>query len=170
MDPVASRVRSVACRRMAAADGEERLGIELRPGVEPRAAKAGARGSRMRQYLRESRRAGRGSEAPHPGPRAHGHAGRRRSDCAKARPVGPRPPAPGQSDPRSDDAGIGFKVLQGHVAEIDTTAGNSRLIFGIFAALVGLRARADQRTDPRRNQGGAPPADVTLDGRRSWPH
>lgn len=31
--------------------------------------------------------------------------------------------------------GIGFKVLEGHGAEIDTTTANGRLIFGIFAAL-----------------------------------
>jgi DNA invertase Pin-like site-specific DNA recombinase len=30
---------------------------------------------------------------------------------------------------------IGFKVLEGHGAEIDTTTANGRLIFGIFAAL-----------------------------------
>lgn len=31
--------------------------------------------------------------------------------------------------------GVGFKVLEGHGAEIDTTTANGRLIFGIFAAL-----------------------------------
>lgn len=31
--------------------------------------------------------------------------------------------------------GVGFRVLEGHGAEIDTTTANGRLIFGIFAAL-----------------------------------
>jgi DNA invertase Pin-like site-specific DNA recombinase len=33
------------------------------------------------------------------------------------------------------DRGIGFKVLAGHGAEIDTTTAGGKLIFGIFAAL-----------------------------------
>jgi DNA invertase Pin-like site-specific DNA recombinase len=43
--------------------------------------------------------------------------------------------------------GIGFKVLQGHGAEIDTTTANGRLIFGIFAALAEFeRALISERT------------------------
>jgi DNA invertase Pin-like site-specific DNA recombinase len=33
------------------------------------------------------------------------------------------------------DRGIGFKVLSGHGADIDTTTAGGKLVFGIFAAL-----------------------------------
>ena len=36
--------------------------------------------------------------------------------------------------------GVGFKVLAGAGAQIDTTTANGRLIFGIFAALAELEA------------------------------
>lgn len=35
--------------------------------------------------------------------------------------------------------GVGFKVLEGHGAEIDTTTANGCLIFGIFAALAEFK-------------------------------
>lgn len=53
--------------------------------------------------------------------------------------------------------GIGFKVLEGHGAEIDTTTANGRLIFGIFAALaeferelISERTRAGMMAARRR--------------------
>ena len=61
--------------------------------------------------------------------------------------------------------GVGFKVLEGHGAEIDTTTANRRLIFGIFAALaeferelISERTRAGMKA--ARRQGvhlGRPP-------------
>ena len=60
---------------------------------------------------------------------------------------------------------IGFKVLEGHGAEIDTTTANGRLIFGIFAALaeferelISERTRAGLNAARRRGvRLGRPP-------------
>ena len=60
---------------------------------------------------------------------------------------------------------IGFKVLEGHGAEIDTTTANGRLIFGIFAALAEFerelireRTRAGMQAAKRRGvHVGRPP-------------
>ena len=46
--------------------------------------------------------------------------------------------------------GVGFKVLEGHGAEIDTTTANGRLIFGIFAAL----AEFERELISERTRGG----------------
>src|SRR5260370_29273531 len=42
---------------------------------------------------------------------------------------------------------IGFKVLTGHGASIDTTTPAGKLVFGIFAARSGIRARPDLRAN-----------------------
>jgi DNA invertase Pin-like site-specific DNA recombinase len=36
--------------------------------------------------------------------------------------------------------GVGFKVLAGQGAEIDTTTASGKLVFGIFAAFADVRA------------------------------
>lgn len=61
--------------------------------------------------------------------------------------------------------GVGFNVLEGHGAEIDTTTANGRLIFGIFAALAEferelIRERTRAGMQAARRQGvhvGRPP-------------
>lgn len=60
--------------------------------------------------------------------------------------------------------GIGFKVLTGHGASIDTTTANGRLVFGIFAALAEFeRELISERTKAglkaarvRGRKGGSP--------------
>lgn len=60
--------------------------------------------------------------------------------------------------------GVGFKVLAGHGASIDTTTANGRLIFGIFAALAEFeRELISERTKAglnaarvRGRKGGSP--------------
>jgi DNA invertase Pin-like site-specific DNA recombinase len=47
--------------------------------------------------------------------------------------------------------GIGFKVLSGHDANIDTTSPSGKLVFGIFCRPGGIRARVDHRTDESRD-------------------
>jgi DNA invertase Pin-like site-specific DNA recombinase len=66
--------------------------------------------------------------------------------------------------------GIGFKVLQGHGAEIDTTTANGRLIFGIFAALaeferalISERTRAGMKAARRRGVHLGRPPKLTAD-------
>ena len=51
--------------------------------------------------------------------------------------------------------GVGLRVLTGQGAQIDTTTAAGRLVFGIFAALAGVRAGADPRTHPGRAHGRA---------------
>src|ERR1700682_5002566 len=50
---------------------------------------------------------------------------------------------------------IGFRVLTGQGANIDTTTASGRLVFGIFAALA--EARADPRANDCRARFGACP-------------
>ena len=45
--------------------------------------------------------------------------------------------------------GVGLKVLTGQGAAIDTTTPAGKLVFGIFAALAGVRTRAHLRTHQR---------------------
>ena len=60
--------------------------------------------------------------------------------------------------------GVGFKVLTGQGASIDTTTANGKLVFGIFAAPRRVRADIDRRVDPlclaaaraRGRRGGRP--------------
>ena len=59
--------------------------------------------------------------------------------------------------------GVGFKVLTGHGASIDTTTPAGKLVFGIFAALseferelISERTRAGLASARARRKGGAP--------------
>ena len=53
--------------------------------------------------------------------------------------------------------GVGLRVLTGQGAQIDTTTAAGRLVFGIFAALRGVRGRSDPRTHHGRAQSRASP-------------
>ena len=64
--------------------------------------------------------------------------------------------------------GIGFKVLTGHGASIDTTTANGKLVFGIFAALAEFersliveRTRAGLAAARARGRCGGRPAKMT---------
>ncbi len=64
--------------------------------------------------------------------------------------------------------GVGFKVLAGHGASIDTTTANGKLVFGIFAALAEFereliveRTRAGMAAARARGRCGGRPAKMT---------
>lgn len=64
--------------------------------------------------------------------------------------------------------GVGFKVLTGHGASIDTTTANGKLVFGIFAALAEFereliveRTRAGMAAARARGRCGGRPAKMT---------
>ncbi len=64
--------------------------------------------------------------------------------------------------------GIGFKVLSGHGASIDTTSPNGKLVFGIFAALAEFereliveRTRAGMAAARARGRNGGRPYRMT---------
>lgn len=65
--------------------------------------------------------------------------------------------------------GVGFKVLTGHGARIDTTTANGKLVFGIFASLaeferelVAERTIAGLAAARARGRSGGRPAKMTL--------
>ena len=62
--------------------------------------------------------------------------------------------------------GEGLRALAGQGAQIDTTTAAGRLVFGIFAALAGVRAGVDPRTHRGRAQGRTGPRTL----RRSMTH
>jgi DNA invertase Pin-like site-specific DNA recombinase len=64
--------------------------------------------------------------------------------------------------------GIGFKVLSGHGASIDTTSANGRMVFGIFAALAEFereliveRTKAGMAAARARGRSGGRPYKMT---------
>ena len=64
--------------------------------------------------------------------------------------------------------GIGFKVLTGHGASIDTTSASGKLVFGIFAALAEFereliveRTRAGMEAARARGRNGGRPYKMT---------
>src|SRR6202035_2589819 len=64
--------------------------------------------------------------------------------------------------------GIGFKVLTGHGASIDTTSPSGKLVFGIFAALAEFeremiieRTKAGIAAAPARGRNGGRPYTMT---------
>jgi len=74
---------------------------------------------------------------------------------------------------------IGFKVLAGHGAQIDTSTANGRLVFGIFAtlaeferelinanSLVNAHERDWPRREPEAAKGGDP--EKWINGRYKW--
>ena len=99
-----------------------------------------------------------------PGRRAESPTSRRYARCVEARSAWAQPTPSRQHDSRSHPAGIGFKVLTGQGATIDTTKPAGKLVFGIFAALAEFeRELMSERTKAglasaraRGRKGGAP--------------